>query len=130
MLYDALLVFALLMMIVTVFVAARGGEAVPPLTDPFFRLTLAITIYLFFVGFWTRSGSTLGMLAWGLRVETMDGHPPSWGAASLRFFAAVVSLLLVGLGFLWQLLDKDRLTWHDRISKTRVAYYPRKKKSQ
>ena len=130
MLYDGLLVFALLMMVVTVFVAARGGEAVPPLTDPIFRLTLAITIYLFFVGFWTRSGSTLGMLAWGLRVETMDGHTPSWGAASLRFFAAVVSLLLVGLGFLWQLLDKDRLTWHDRISKTRVAYYPRKKKSQ
>jgi uncharacterized RDD family membrane protein YckC len=31
------------------------------------------------------------------------------------------------LGFLWQLVDKDKLTWHDRISGTRLVYYPKEK---
>ena len=32
-----------------------------------------------------------------------------------------------GLGFLWQLWDAEQLTWHDRLSKTRLVYYPREK---
>ena len=37
----------------------------------------------------------------------------------------MISLLPFGLGFFWQLVDKERLAWHDRISKTRLIYYPR-----
>ena len=46
-------------------------------------------------------------------------------AASLRFVAALLSWAAVGLGFLWQLWDRDRLTWHDRISGTRIVHYPK-----
>ena len=31
-----------------------------------------------------------------------------------------VSLLLGGLGFWWAWIDPDRLTWHDRLSGTRM----------
>jgi uncharacterized RDD family membrane protein YckC len=81
--------------------------------------------FVFFVGFWTRRGSTLGMLAWGLRVETVDGRTVSLSEASLRFFAALLSWLPLGLGFAWQLWDKDQRTWHDRLSNTRLVYYPK-----
>ena len=86
---------------------------------------LVLVIYGFFVGFWAGPGRTLGMQSWGLQLETMDGGRPSVAAASLRFVAAIVSLAAAGLGFLWQLWDPDRLTWHDRISGTRIVHYPK-----
>lgn len=126
-LYDALLVFALLFLATIPFIATRGGEPVEIGDNLLYRLTLAVVIFVFFVGFWSRSGRTLGMQSWGLRVETPDGRIPSFSQASLRFLAAILSWLPAGLGFLWQLWDKDGLTWHDRLSHTRLRYYPKPK---
>jgi uncharacterized RDD family membrane protein YckC len=123
--YDMLLLFAILMLVGTPFVAVRGGEAVPPMTDLFFRMTIGATIYLYFVVYWTRSGRTLGMQSWGLQLETQDGGRPTLATNSVRFLAAILSWAPVGLGFLWQLWDKDKLTWHDRISGTHIVYYPK-----
>lgn len=126
-LYDALLVLAVLFLVTIPFVAMRGGEPVGPGNRPY-QFTLLAAMYAFFTAFWCRSGSTLGMLAWGLRIETPDGRTPGLGRASLRFFAAILSWLPFGLGFLWQLWDPNDLTWHDRLSGTRLRYYPRKHK--
>jgi len=38
---------------------------------------------------------------------------------------ATLSLLLGGLGFWWAWLDRQRLTWHDRASGTRVVRMPK-----
>jgi uncharacterized RDD family membrane protein YckC len=130
MLYDALLVFALMFMATIPFIALRSGEPVEVGENLLYRLVLAAVVFTFFVGFWSRSGRTLGMQSWGLQLETRDGHVPSAATASLRFFAAILSLIPLGLGFLWQIIDKDKLTWHDRLSKTRLVYYPREKKSK
>lgn len=124
-LYDTLLVAALLFLVTIPFIAARGGEPVESSGNLAYQLTLFVVIYAFFVGFWTRSGRTLGMQSWGLRVETADGRPPSAKAASIRFFVAIISWLPLGLGYFWQLWDRDRLTWHDRASGTRLVHYPR-----
>lgn len=126
-LYDSLLVLALLFLAITPFIAIRGGEAVAPQTDIAFRLTLAVVVFAFFVGFWSRSGRTLGMQSWGLQLETTDGEIPTLRAATIRFFAAMLSWAAMGLGFFWQLWDAERLTWHDRLSNTRLVYYPRQK---
>ena len=124
-LYDMLLVAALLFLATIPFVALRGGEPVEVGDNAIYRLTLVIVVYGFFVGFWTRSGRTLGMQSWGLQLETVSGETPTIAAASIRFFAAILSWAPAGLGFLWQLWDKESLTWHDRISGTRVVYYPK-----
>ena len=126
-LYDSLLVLALLFLATIPFIAVRGGEPVEIGDNLLYRLTLAVVIFAFFTGFWTRSGRTLGMQSWGLRVETPDGGIPGFGRASVRFFAAILSWLPAGLGFLWQLWDKDELSWHDRISGTRLRHYPKPK---
>ncbi len=128
-LYDALLVIALLFLATIPFIAVRGGEPVETSENLLYRLVLVGVVFAFFVGFWSRSGRTLGMQSWGLQLETPDGQLPSAAVASLRFFAALLSWLPIGLGFLWQLWDKDALTWHDRISNTRLVYYPKDKKS-
>lgn len=129
MLYDALLVSALLFLATIPFIAVRGGEPVETGDNLFYSLVLIGVVFAFFVGFWSRSGRTLGMQSWGLQLETRDGQLPSTATASIRFLAALLSLLPFGLGFFWQLFDKDALTWHDRISKTRLVYYPKDKKS-
>jgi uncharacterized RDD family membrane protein YckC len=129
-LYDSLLVLALLFLVTLPFIAARQGEPVEPNGNIAYQICLAVVIYIFFVGFWTRSGRTLGMQSWGLRIELEDGSRPDFGAANLRFMTAILSWLPAGLGFLWQLWDKDKLTWHDRLSGTRLRYYPRKKQQK
>lgn len=123
-LYDSLLLLALMFLATLPFIAIRAGEPVDPGYLPY-QLTLIGVIWLFFVGFWTTSGRTLGMQSWRLRVEDENGNKPGIATASVRFFAAILSWLPLGLGFLWQLWDKDRLTWHDRISGTRLIRYPK-----
>ena len=124
-LYDALLVAALLFLATIPFIAIRGGEPVEIGDNMAYQVVLVVVIYGFFVGFWTRSGRTLGMQSWGLQLETADGGKPGLATASVRFIAAIISWAPAGLGFLWQLWDKDKLTWHDRISGTRLVYYPK-----
>ena len=125
MLYDGLLVAALLIMATLPFVAVRGVKPVETGENHFYQLVLILVIYVFFVAFWTRSGRTLGMQSWRLQLEKFDGGGVSIGTATIRFFAALISWAPVGLGFLWQLWDKDNLTWHDRISQTRIVHYPK-----
>ena len=126
--YDALLIGALLFLATIPFIAVRGGEPVEIGDNLYYRLVLVLVVYAFFVGFWSRSGRTLGMQSWGLQLETQDGGRPTWATNSVRFFAAILSWVPAGLGFLWQLWDKDRLTWHDRISGTHLVHYPKPKK--
>ena len=127
-LYDALLVGALLFLATIPFIAMRGGEPVEIGENAVYRIILAGVVYTFFVGFWTRAGRTLGMQSWGLQLQAADDSKPTLAAASVRFFAALLSWAPAGLGFLWQLWDKDQLTWHDRISGPRIVYYPKEKK--
>lgn len=124
MLYDFLLVFALMCLGTVPFVIGFGGETVPANYLPH-QLTMLAIAYFFFVGFWSYRGRTLGMQSWGLRVESMDGGRPSWRQSSARFALAILSLIPLGLGFWWQLWDRDQLTWHDRGSGTRLVYYAR-----
>lgn len=126
--YDSLLIFALLFLGTLPFIAVLGGESVTPGTRTY-QATLLAIIYAFFVGFWSVHGRTLGMQSWRLRIETRDGRKPSLSAATLRFFVAILSWVPAGLGFWWQLWDRDKLTWHDRLSGTRLVYYPAKRVS-
>ncbi len=121
--YDSLLLLALMFFATLPFVAVRGGEPVTS-GDTVHQFTLLLVAYAFFVGFWSRAGRTLGMQSWGLRLETMDGQKPGLARASLRFFSALLSWLPLGLGFWWQLWDKDDRCWHDRLSGTRLSFYP------
>jgi len=125
-LYDTLLLLALFFLATIPFIAVASGEAVNPETLLYQAVLIAVA-YAFLVGFWCRRGSTLGMLAWGLRVETADGSLASPSQGTIRFLVAIVSWLPAGLGFWWQLWDKNKSTWHDRASGTYLMHYPKDK---
>ena len=74
---------------------------------------------------WRRGGQTLGMRPWRLRVVGVDGEDAGYRALGLRYAVGSLSLLLAGLGFWWAWWDRDRLTWHDRVSDTRMRRQPK-----
>ena len=129
MFYDSLLLLALLMIVTALFLLTTGGEAIDPRTQPglefIYRLVLLLLIVGFFGVSWTRSGQTLGMATWRLRVEREDGRRLTWGDTLRRLGWALVSLLPAGLGFAWVLVDPERRAWHDRLSRTRVVVVPK-----
>ena len=121
MLYDTLLVVALWMVVGGIAVLLNGGEAIsaennPPVVVALFRSALFCITFLFFGYFWTRNGQTLGMQAWRLRVQTLDGERLSWSRALVRFLCAIPSLGLGGIGLFAMLFTDERLSWHDRWS--------------
>lgn len=89
------------------------------------QLYLLVCCLLFFGWFWVHGGQTLGMRAWRIRVVQLDGSGLSWRVATIRFFAAIASWLILGLGFLWVLFDKDKKSWHDHLSRTRLIVVPK-----
>ncbi len=125
--YDCLLLIALYVLVGALVVLPAGMLfGVPePASDALVRLLLQLLLTLvtlgFFVGFWLHGGQTLGMRAWRVRVVRADGRPLHAGNALLRALGALLSWATLGLGFLWMLVDRDRLTWHDRISATRLV---------
>ena len=122
MVYDTVLVMAVLMLVGYIFIAFNEGESV---SGPFFNSAIFLVTFLFFALFWTRSGQTLGMIAWRIRVETELGEPVCAKHALLRFMGAIVSASVFGLGYLWILFDSNNLSWHDRWSNTRVVQLPK-----
>jgi uncharacterized RDD family membrane protein YckC len=64
--------------------------------------------------------TTLGLEHESLRVVDFQGNSISARAVGLRSFGYIASLGCFGLGFLWAVFDPDRLTWHDKISRTLI----------
>ena len=97
-------------------IAFNRGEAIE--ASPLFSLYLLLTVFTFYAWFWHKSGQTLGMRAWKIRIVSEFGGNPSWGVSYLRLMFALLSLACFGLGYLWRLFKP--YTWHDRLSQTSV----------
>jgi len=150
LIYDTLLLMAVIVIAGFVALPFTGGEAPSP-GNPYYQTYLFVLSYLFFAWFWTRGGQTLGMRAWRLRVQNEDGSAISWSQSLLRFMAGVTSFILLGLGFYltknepmsplyfagiaswivfvisycWMLFDKNKLAWQDHFSACKVVELPK-----
>lgn len=120
MFYDSLLLLALLMLLSYPYVWLTGGAKSGLIVKTLYQLYLLAICLFYFAGFWVRGGQTLGLRTWRMKLVRNDGGPITWTIAFKRFAAALLSWLCFGLGFLWILYDRDKLTWHDRWSGTRV----------
>lgn len=136
--YDSLLVFAVLglaTLIPSLLIGTNQPTAVenehvvhelqPMLSGMGFQLYLLAVIAIFFSWFWHKNGQTLAMQAWRLRIESSSGGKPSWGQCLLRLLAAGLSIGCLGMGYWWIWFDRDNLSWHDRLSNTRIVQLPK-----
>jgi uncharacterized RDD family membrane protein YckC len=79
-----------------------------------------ITIYFYFTWSWVKGRQTLGMKAWKFQVEQNNGENITQKQAFIRFVLAIVSFSVLGLGFVYQLFNKNNLALHDKYSNTRL----------
>lgn len=117
--YDLVLIFAVLFVATAILLPFTHGNAIN--SDNYAYLAyMTACIYFYLVWHWTHGGQTLGMRAWKIRLLDDKAGPVSWNIASKRFFLAILSWLFVGSGFLWAVLDREGLTFHDRYSRSRL----------
>ncbi len=129
MIYDGLLVIALVMSLLLIGVALSNDRIESAYSQP-----LAIVAsYGFFAFFWLRNRQTLGMLAWQLEIQPNsvagpDGDPiiPPLTVTmiTLRFVGACAGALAFGMGYLWILIDPQNRSWSDLLSGTRIVRVP------
>lgn len=125
MIYEALLVTAVVFVTALPFLYLVGN-AETGWRHYVFQLYLVGILFAYFSAFWLRSGQTLAMKTWRIRLVNRNGGPITFKQAVLRFFLALFGLLLAGAGFWWALFDRDRQFLHDRIAGTRLIRVPRK----
>lgn len=74
--------------------------------------------------FWFYRGATPGKMILRMKiVDAKTGQPASKGQLMIRYFGYTVSLLPIGLGFVWIYYDKKRQGFHDKLARTVVVRY-------
>jgi uncharacterized RDD family membrane protein YckC len=144
MVYDAVLLFGIAFAAGLALLTTTGWTA--PLGSGQ-RLTLQVVVFValgaYFCWCWMRSGQTLALKTWGLRLVDATGGNPSLGRCLGRY-ALSWTLFLPGLAYivllqpsragslaallisfvltlLPALFDRDRRLLHDRLSQTRIV---------
>ena len=121
MLYDTLCCIAIAMLATALWLAFTQGQAIAA-DNVFYRLYLLLVISIFFIGFWTHGGQTLGMKAWRIKVvNAADDKAITFKQALRRFFAAIPALLFAAIGLWWMLFNQQRRSWQDYASGTKVV---------
>jgi uncharacterized RDD family membrane protein YckC len=144
LIYECVLLFGV------VFVVAYAVLALKRWTYPLSGLqrlvlqaTLFVVLAVYFIYQWSKTGQTLALKAWHLRVIDASGGPPRRAAATLRYLLAWHFLLpgalwvslfggrsLIDAGMtaigvclllLPSLFDAERRLLHDRLSGTRIV---------
>jgi uncharacterized RDD family membrane protein YckC len=79
----------------------------------------------YFVIFWTLTGQTPGDRLMQIRVQdAASGRPLPFGRSALRLVGAVLSAVVLFLGYLMILVDSQRRAFHDRLVRSVVVYAP------
>jgi len=120
--YELLLLLAVLMLAALIFLLIFGDATEPP-NRYFFQAYLWLLSAAYFVWNWTRGGQTLAMQTWRIRLVTGDGGSLTPAQALKRFLVASV---FPGVSFVWALFDREGQYLHDRLSGTRLILLAKK----
>ncbi len=92
-------------------IAIQGGASL-------FELLVRIAYNTYFIG---RFGATLGKMAVGLKVITVEGAPPTYWRAFGRAWAEQLSRIVCFIGYIIAGFDEQKRALHDHICNTRVV---------
>ncbi|HEY7916305.1 MAG TPA: RDD family protein [Acidimicrobiales bacterium] len=85
-------------------------------------IALVVWEFVYFSYQWASGGKTIGMALLGIRVVRTDGSPIGPRQAVFRTLALPLSFLILGLGFVGILTNRDRHALHDHLAGTAVVY--------
>ncbi|MGF1750830.1 MULTISPECIES: RDD family protein [Vibrio] len=136
--YDSLVVLALVMMagglVVAILEALVAAGMISygsytdasdllsrhPIWSPIYTAYLAMVWVYFFVYFWTKAGQTLGMRAWKLQVQNLQGGRITVTQALIRLATSAF-----GLANLAVPIDTKKRGFQDIWAKTQVVVLPK-----
>jgi len=84
-------------------------------------LVLNAGYIIYFTG---KYGATPGKMACKIQVIRPDGSPMTYGRATGRYFAEILSSLTLFIGYIMVAFDEEKRALHDRICDTRVVRKP------
>ena len=116
MLYESVLLFAIGFLATWLFQFAAGTLRIEGWRTHVLQLFLITVFALYFLWCWLRSGQTLAMKTWRIRLVAKDGHGRIAPRAALLRFLYALLLVPTLLGILWALVDRDRQFLHDRLA--------------
>lgn len=113
--YDSLLVVAILFLGTLLVLPLSGGEAITPASQGpsayLYRAWVALLAIGYFGLSWTRRGQTLGMMAWKIRLVLDDGRLPGWRDCLRRLLLGSLLLLAAIAGLWWLRAPVGSLRW-------------------
>lgn len=117
--YEVILLIAVLFVFSYLFLSlARDAQSGLP--RAIFQLYLLSVCGTYFVFCWSRTGQTLPMKTWRMRLVTEAGESLSAGRAFRRYLFAIPGMLS-GISLIWAPFDKQRQFLHDRLAGTRIV---------
>ena len=148
MIYEAVLVFAVVFAVSYALLATmQWSYPLPPAPRALLQGALFVAAGAYFVICWARTGQTLALKAWRLKVIDSDGRPPRSGRAIARYVLAwhlwlpgLAIAAALRLGAIWTfvalavsfglllvpaVIDDRRRLLHDILTGTRVVRVPR-----
>lgn len=134
LLYDLFLVFAIWMSLGFLILPILGADSnqlvddrvqTDPMTNWIMLVMMVSSAAAFYIGFWRKTGQTLGMIAWRIRVLGTDDRPVTLQQGLIRFLLAWPAFWLLGLGYLWKYLDPQGDAAHERLSASKTVVLPK-----
>ncbi len=132
--YDFFLLFALWAVTGSILLMVFGDSApvdrrLPeqePLSTVWVQLICYLEMFLFYFYFWLVKGQSLGMQVWKIRAVNSNGEIMNAKEALIRFVCATLSMMPLGAGMFWALINKKHLALHDVWSGSKVVYIGQK----
>ncbi|CAG0985079.1 hypothetical protein MTYP_01969 [Methylophilaceae bacterium] len=117
MVYESLLLMAILMLATLLFILFFGDATAAP-KRYFLQVFLWLVCGTYFVWNWSRGGQTLAMQTWRIKLITQSGKQLTLLQAVKRY---LVASLFFGAGFVWAFFDRDGLFLHDRLCGSKLV---------
>lgn len=103
-------------------IAGDAGHGVKRLL---LQLFLWLVVGAYYIRCWIKTGQTLAMQAWKLKLVDEGHQLLTMRQAVARYLLATVSMAFFVAGFLWAVIDKNNEFLHDRLLRFKVVSYTR-----
>lgn len=99
------------------YLGATSGFSFLFMANNLLGIAIGVAYTTYFLG---KYGATPGKMALKLKVIRSDGQPITYGRGAGRYFAEILSSLILLIGYIMAGFDEEKRALHDRICDTRV----------
>ena len=119
LIYDSLVVIGIILSLTLALVWLNSGPGESGSLISYIQLSIIIfSGPLFYSYFWIKNqGQTLGMQVWKIKLVTAENKNITLKDSIRRCFFSIILFP----GYLWILVSKDKLSWADILSNTKIV---------